>query len=60
MDKTNQFRTGQKAEIGFDLNKDYTGYHPGNGMPWTTLQGEMLSNYTETNKNGFGPFTKCE
>ncbi|MGK3947058.1 hypothetical protein ABK046_52900, partial [Streptomyces caeruleatus] len=24
--KTTQFRNGQKAEIGFDLDKDYTGY----------------------------------
>ena len=45
--KTNQFRNGQKAEIGFDLNKDYTGYQPGDGLAWTTSQGEWLSNYTE-------------
>ena len=63
MIKTNGFRTGQKGEIGFDLNKDYTGYQPGNGKAWTTLQGEFLSNYTEqTNPNGFGLSIKntCE
>jgi hypothetical protein len=60
MIKTNQFRTGQKAEIGFDLDKDAAGYQPGNGKAWTTLQGELLSNYTETNAGGLGPFTKCE
>jgi len=49
--KTNQFRNGQKAEIGFDLDKDYTGYQPGDGNAWTTSQGEFLSNYTEQMPN---------
>lgn len=45
--KTGTFRNGQKREIGFDLDKDYTGAQPGTGTPWTTAEGEFLSNYME-------------
>ena len=47
--KTTQFRNGMKKEIGFDLDTDFTGEQPGNGTPWTTSEGEYLSNYMEGN-----------
>jgi len=48
--KTTQFRKGQQGEIGFDLWRDFTGYHnyysdAANGGPWTTTEGEYLSNF---------------
>ena len=48
--KTTAFRHGQNGEIGFDLWKDFTGYanyYTGatNGGPWTTSEGEYLSNF---------------
>lgn len=46
--KTGTFRNGQKREIGFDLDKDYTGATSNAGTPWTTAEGEFLSNYMET------------
>jgi len=45
--KTTDFRKGQKKEIGFDLDTDHTGKQPGNGTPWSTSEGEFLSNYME-------------
>jgi hypothetical protein len=47
--KSNQFRYGEKKEIGFDLDQDHTGQQPGNGTPWSTAEGEFLSNYQENN-----------
>jgi hypothetical protein len=47
--KTTDFRKGQKKEIGFDLDTDHTGKQPGNGTPWSTSEGEFLSNYQEGN-----------
>ena len=50
--KTTQFRNGLKKEVGFDLDQDFTGSQPGDGTPWTTSEGEYLSNYMEqTNKD---------
>lgn len=57
--KMSTFRNGQKREIGFDLDKDYTGYtNPtnvnnatGDGSSWTTGQGEFLSNYMENTQD---------
>jgi hypothetical protein len=47
--KTTTFRSGQKMEVGFDLQKDHAGeQNPANGTPWTTREGEFLSNYMET------------
>lgn len=56
MAKERKFRQGQKLEIGYDLNKNYTGYHNsvslrGNGMAWSTAEGEFLSNYFENSEN---------
>jgi len=46
--KTTTFRSGQKAEIGFDLFRDHAGDQaPPNGTPWSTAEGEFLSNYQE-------------
>jgi hypothetical protein len=45
--KAGTFRNGQKKEIGFDLDTDHTGAQPGTGAPWSTAEGEFLSNYTE-------------
>ena len=45
--KAGTFRNGQKKEIGFDLDTDHTGAQPGNGAPWSTAEGEFLSNYQE-------------
>lgn len=46
--KTTPFRNGQKKEIGFDLDRDHTGDQaPTNGTPWSTAEGEFLSNYQE-------------
>ena len=47
--KTSDFRKGKNKEIGFDLDTDFTGQQPGNGTPWTTSEGEFLSNYMEGN-----------
>jgi len=51
--KSTVFRNGQKQEIGFDLNKDHTGdQNPAaNGTPWSTREGEFLSNYMESGDN---------
>ena len=46
--KTTTFRNGEKMEIGFDLDKDHAGdQNPENGTPWSTREGEFLSNYME-------------
>lgn len=55
--KTTDFRKGLKKEIGFDLDTDFTGTQPGDGTPWTTSEGEYLSNYME---NGTDPYTALE
>ena len=55
--KTTAFRNGQKKEIGYDLDKDYTGTVDANGgKKWTTSEGEFLSNYLEDGQvaNGLG------
>jgi hypothetical protein len=59
--KSNQFRTGQKMEVGYDLDKNHTGDisnvgELGDGTPWSTAQGELLSNYMENGSslNTFG------
>lgn len=39
------FRDGQKPELGYDLVNGYTG--DTDGSTWTTMQGEMLSNYVD-------------
>ena len=50
--KTQGFRQGQKQEIGYDLVADHTGVK-GYFNPWSTSQGELLSNYMEgTNTSG--------
>jgi hypothetical protein len=44
--KTSQFRNGQKRELGYDLEKDYTGTVVDTvGRKWTTSEGEFLSNF---------------
>jgi hypothetical protein len=55
MAKKTKFRQGQKLEIGYDLNKNYTGYHNsitlrGNGTAFSTAEGEFLSNYFENSE----------
>lgn len=53
--KTTTFRNGQKQELGYDLEKNYTGY-TGSGpdnRKWTTSEGEFLSNYMETSGNSY-------
>jgi hypothetical protein len=46
--KTSTFRNGQKKELGYDLEKDFTGTVDANGgRKWTTSEGEFLSNYME-------------
>lgn len=46
--KSNTFRNGQKKEIGFDLDRDFTGKTDGQyGAKWSTAEGEFLSNYME-------------
>lgn len=46
------FRAGQAYEIGYDLDKDHTGDQAtANGAPWSTREGEFLSNYMENNDN---------
>ena len=56
--KTGVFRNGQKREIGFDLDTLYTGDDKGAGYqaPFSTRDGELLSNYMENNtvSNGLG------
>ena len=45
-----KFRTGQKMEVGYDLDKNHTGdayTGGGDGTPWSTAEGELLSNYME-------------
>lgn len=50
--KTTLFRNGQKKEVGFDLEKDYTGtVEDTKGRKWTTSEGEFLSNYMENGNN---------
>jgi hypothetical protein len=44
--KTNSFRAGQKPEIGYDLESDYTGAGDGQAG-WSTSEGEKLSLYTD-------------
>ena len=42
------FRYGKKKEIGFDLDRDHAGDQgPADGSPWSTAEGEFLSNYQE-------------
>jgi len=48
--KNTSFRQGQPMEIGYDLVTDFTGYQnyytgKGDGGPWTTTEGEYLSNF---------------
>ena len=45
--KATTFRNGQPDEIGFDLNANFTGLQNGYAEPFTTGQGELLSNYME-------------
>jgi len=45
MRKKTEFRKGQKMEIGFDLKRNHTGKN--NGGPFTTEEGELLSNFME-------------
>ena len=54
--KTGTFRNGQKKEIGFDLDGTFTGIQNGYVAPFTTNQGELLSNYMEDGQvaNGVG------
>ena len=54
--KTGTFRNGQKKEVGFDLDTTFTGIQNGFVAPWSTNQGELLSNYMEdtTVANGVG------
>lgn len=44
--KKSAFRYGEKKEIGYDLDRDYTGKGPG---AWSTSEGEYLSNFMESN-----------
>ena len=47
--KTTDFRNGQEQELGYDLNKDFTGQVDADGgRKWTTSEGEFLSNYMES------------
>lgn len=60
--KTGPFRAGQKKEIGFDFDGTFTGLQGTNAQgypinaPFTTNQGELLSNYMEDGQvaNGVG------
>lgn len=45
--KSATFRNGQPDEIGFDLNANFTGQQNGYEAPFTTANGELLSNYME-------------
>lgn len=51
--KTGAFRNGQKKELGYDLDGNYTGHEPtddvvdGKERKFTTSEGEFLSNYME-------------
>lgn len=54
--KTTAFRNGQKREVGYDLERDYTGkVSGGTGKKWSTSEGEFLSNYME-NGNSLNTF----
>jgi len=60
--KSGSFRNGQKKEIGFDLEKDHAGQQdnfgtPADGGPFSTNEGEFLSNYMENGQalNTFDP-----
>jgi hypothetical protein len=58
--KTSAFRFGQKRELGYDLEKNYTGFKgvgPDN-RKWTTSEGEFLSNFMETNPNTGSEFVR--
>ena len=46
--KGGAFRHGRKMEVGYDLDKNFAGdayTGGGDGTPWSTAQGELLSNY---------------
>jgi hypothetical protein len=55
--KSTAYRQGQKWEIGFDLDETYTNYYAGGSYrPFTTKEGEMLSNWAEgAVSNPWGP-----
>ena len=43
-------KTGvKKLELGYDLDKDHTGKQ--GGIPFTTAEGELLSNYMENGED---------
>jgi hypothetical protein len=43
-------KTGiKKLELGYDLDKDHTGQ--AGGIPFTTAEGELLSNYMESDND---------
>ncbi len=52
-DKTKPFRQGQKAEIGYDLDPLYTA-KADQASPFTTSEGEYLSNYFEQSNGSLG------
>lgn len=55
--KSGNFRGGQKKEVGYDLETNYTGNPDVDGGKWTTGEGEFLSNYMENQEflNTFKP-----